>query len=81
MGDTTTETPGRWAWQPTEAFRSATNWLAFIQAEGLADYHELDGKAREQPEWFWDALLRHLDIRFRHPYASVLDPSGGLPWP
>ena len=37
MGDAATQTPGGWAWQPTEAFRSATNWRAFMQAEGLAD--------------------------------------------
>lgn len=81
MGDGTTETPGGYAWRPTEAFRSATNWWAFMKAEGLADYPELDRKAREQPQWFWDALLRHLDIRFRRPYSSVLDLSGGLAWP
>ena len=81
MVDAATQTPGGWAWQPTEAFRSATNWRAFMQAEGLADYPELDRKAREQPEWFWDALLRHLDVRFRRPYSSVLDLPDGLPWP
>lgn len=81
MGDARTGRPEGYAWRPTEAFRDATNWRAFLKAEGLADYPELDRRAREQPEWFWDALLRHLDIRFHRPYSSVLDLSDGLPWP
>ncbi len=77
----TGHSPSAYAWRPSEAFRRAANWQALIQAEGLADYPDLERKAREQPEWFWNALLRHLDIRFRRPYSAVLDLSEGLPWP
>jgi len=70
-----------WVWQPSEAFRSAANWQSFMRAAGVADYPELERRAREEPEWFWDALLRYLEIRFRSPYTRVLDLSDGLAWP
>ena len=69
------------AWRPSEAFRAAANWRAFMDAEGLVDYPELERRAAQDPPWFWNALLRHLDIRFRRPYATVLDQSAGPPWP
>jgi acetyl-CoA synthetase len=69
------------AWRPSAAFRAATNWRAFMDAEGLPDYPELERRAKDDPQWFWDALLRHLGVRFRQPYSKVLDLSEGLPWP
>ncbi len=30
--------------------------------------------------WFWDTILRDLDIRFYKPYARVVDLNGGKPW-
>lgn len=68
-------------WWPDETIRRTANWTAFIEAEGLADYSALEQRAAAEPEWFWDALLRHLDIRFTRPYTQVLDLSKGLPWP
>ncbi|HMO45931.1 MAG TPA: AMP-binding protein [Rubrivivax sp.] len=68
-------------WYPSDAFRAAANWRTFMNAEGLGDYPELERRATDDPRWFWDALLRHLGIRFRQPYSTVLDLSGGLPWP
>lgn len=70
-----------YAWRPSEASRKASNWQAFIDAEGLADYPELERRARDEPEWFWGALLRHLDIRFRRPWTQVLDLADGPAWP
>ncbi|PWB61327.1 MAG: AMP-dependent synthetase [Bradyrhizobiaceae bacterium] len=72
---------GGFAWQPSEAFKRASNWSAFLAAENLADYEQLERKAAQDPEWFWDALIRFLDVRFVKPYARVLDLSQGLPWP
>ena len=33
------------------------------------------------PEWYWDAVVRHLGVRWTTPYTRVLDGSRGLPWP
>ena len=73
--------PSGAAWFPSDTFKRATNWHAFLQAEGLPDYPALETKAAREPEWFWSALIRFLGIRFIKPYDRVLDLSRGLPWP
>lgn len=78
MSDTA---PAGAVWFPTDAFKRATNWQAFLQAEGLPDYPALEAKAAREPEWFWNALIRFLGIRFIKPYDRVLDLGRGLPWP
>ena len=72
---------GGFAWQPDEAFRAAANWQAFLRAERLPDYPALARRAAAEPEWFWDALIRFLGVRFVVPYSRVLDLSGGIEWP
>ena len=70
-----------YAWRPSEAFKRESNWSAFLAAEALPDYPALERKARDEPEWFWDALIRYLCVRFSRPYSKVLDLSGGPAWP
>lgn len=70
-----------YAWHPSEEVKRASNWQAFIASENLADYAMLERKAAQDPEWFWNALIRFLDIRFMKPYERVLDLSGGIAWP
>ena len=68
-------------WYPSDDFKRASNWAAFIASENLADYAMLERKAAQDPEWFWDALIRFLGVRFVKPYARVLDLSKGIEWP
>ena len=70
-------TEGGFAWYPSESFKRQSNWAAFIAAENLADYPMLERKAAQDPEWFWDALIRFLGVQFAKPYSRVLDPSKG----
>jgi acetyl-CoA synthetase len=72
---------GAFAWYPSDAFKRASNWSAFIAAEGLADYAALEFKAAKDPEWFWDALVRFLGVQFTKSYTRVLDQSKGIEWP
>ncbi len=72
---------GDFAWYPSDAFKRASNWSAFIAAEGLADYAALESKAAQDPEWFWDALVQFLGVQFIKPYTRVLDQSKGIEWP
>lgn len=81
MSGSGTVQAGPFAWHPTEAVKAAANWQAFLRAEQLPDYPALVRKAAADPPWFWDALIRFLDIRFIRPYSRVLDLSEGLPWP
>ncbi|MDQ6774084.1 MAG: AMP-binding protein, partial [Candidatus Dormibacteraeota bacterium] len=41
---------------------------------------ELQRRSTAEPEWFWDAVVRDLGIRFDKPYDLVLDLSDGVPW-
>ncbi|HLX14170.1 MAG TPA: AMP-binding protein [Bradyrhizobium sp.] len=75
------DTAGGFVWYPSEAFRNESNWAAFIAAENLANYPMLERKAALDPEWFWDALIRFLGVRFVKPYSRVLDQSKGIEWP
>ena len=43
-------------------------------------FPELVARSIAEPEWFWDAVVRFLDIRFSQPYDRVLDTSAGIPW-
>ena len=72
---------GDFAWYPSDAFKRASNWSAFIAAEGLVDYAALEYKAAHDPKWFWDALVRFLGVQFTKPYTRVLDQSKGIEWP
>ena len=74
-------TPGDFAWYPSDAFKRESNWTAFIAAEGLSDYVALGSKAAQDPEWFWDALVRFLGVQFIKPYTRILDQSKGIEWP
>ena len=76
-----TKDKGDFVWRPTEAFRKATNWSAFMAAEDVADYPTLERRAAAEPEWFWDALIRFLGLRFVKPYDRVLDGARGIEWP
>jgi acetyl-CoA synthetase len=44
---------------------------------GIASYQELVRRSTEDPEWFWDAVVKYLPIEFATPYSSVLDVSNG----
>lgn len=69
------------AWYPSDAFKRESNWAALIAAENLADYPMLERKAAQDPEWFWDAVIRFLGVQFVKPYSRVLDQSKGIEWP
>ena len=67
-------------WQPDDAIKEAANLTAFMRAHGIADYAGLNARSVAEPEWFWNALIAHFDLRFETPYSRVLDTSEGLPW-
>src|SRR5262245_23358820 len=47
---------------------------------GLGGFAELLARPSAEPEWFWDAVVRFLDLPFATPYTTVLDTSAGLPF-
>jgi acetyl-CoA synthetase len=67
-------------WRPDADLLRDSNVARFMTAEGIATFPELVARSIDEPEWFWDAVVKFLDIRFSHPYRQVLDVSDGIPW-
>lgn len=69
-----------YTWVPTPAYTDDANLTHFIAAMGCSDETDLLSRADTDPEWFWNAAIRHLGIPFGKPYDKVMDSSKGLPW-
>src|SRR2546426_10228957 len=68
------------AWSPTtEQMHSSRLWR-FMRAHQCATYTQLCERAARDPDWFWDALVKALDIVWSAPYHAVMDVSPGLPF-
>jgi acetyl-CoA synthetase len=67
-------------WSPTEEYVERANVTRFMRANGIATYDELVRRSVDDISWFWDAVIRDLDIEFLEPYDEVLDLSRGVEW-
>jgi acetyl-CoA synthetase len=67
-------------WRPDADLLHDSNVARFMTAEGIETFPELVARSIDEPEWFWDAVVKFLDIRFSQPYEHVLDVSDGIPW-
>jgi acetyl-CoA synthetase len=68
-------------WQPNPEWIARSNLKRFMDRWNIASYQELLRKSVADVAWFWDAVLKDLDIRFRKPYSTVLDLSPGKAFP
>jgi acetyl-CoA synthetase len=69
-----------YAWTPTQAHLERSRLRRFMLANGIATLDALRRRAVDDPTWFWDAVVRDLDLEFFKPYEQVVDLSRGLPW-
>lgn len=72
---------GSFEWEPSAELLASTTLSVFLKQHGLADQQALLERADADPSWYWDALIKHFDIRFDTAYATVLDDSNGPEWP
>jgi acetyl-CoA synthetase len=70
----------RAVWTPSPDYVERANVTRFMRAHGIATYDELVARSVGDIEWFWDAVVRDLDLAFMEPYERVLDTSGGVEW-
>src|SRR5918995_860262 len=68
-------------WTPTSEYIDNANATRLMRAHGIADYRELVVRSQQDPEWFWDAVVKDLGLEFTTPYTRVLDDSSGPAWP
>src|SRR6266540_5313482 len=67
-------------WSPSEDYIERANVTRFMRAHGVGSYEELVKRSQDDVEWFWDAVVKDLEIEFYEPYTQVLDVSRGKPW-
>ncbi len=69
------------AWSPTPEVVERSRITRFMRSHGLRSIAELQRRSVADPEWYWDAVVRDLGVRFTRPYRRVLDASRGNAWP
>ncbi len=67
-------------WRPDESLLRESNVARFMIAEHIDDFATLLRRSIDEPEWFWDAVVRFLGIRFAVSYERVVDTSAGIEW-
>jgi acetyl-CoA synthetase len=67
-------------WEPPRDFIENTNVWRFMRRLGFTDREAFLSFSREQPERFWDELMREMRVEWFEPYSSVLDASRGPEW-
>lgn len=60
-------------WRPGTDQTQHSNVAHFMREHGIQDYQQLVVRSQEDPEWFWDAVVKHLGIEFSTPYTQVVD--------
>ncbi len=68
-------------WRPTKEYLERSRIARFMRAQGIADLATLQRRSIEEPEWYWDAVVKDLGIRWSRRYTRVLDDSRGIQWP
>jgi len=72
---------GEIAWRPTPELIAQSHLTKFIKKHNLSSYDELMRKSTTDIGWFWDVILKELDVRFDKPYSAIVDLSRGPAWP
>ena len=68
------------AWRPSPEYLQRSRLLRFMEQHGIAAYADLCARAASDPQWFWSAVDRDLDLRWHRPYTQVMDTSAGPEW-
>jgi acetyl-CoA synthetase len=71
---------GEFVWYPSPELIAQSNLQRFIEKHGLGSYDELMLRSTTDIPWFWDIVLRDLDVQFYKPYSQIVDLSDGKPW-
>jgi acetyl-CoA synthetase len=68
-------------WEPSADVVRRSRLRRFMDRYGIVDLPELQRRSTADIEWFWDAVVQDIGIRFEHPYDQVVDLSDGVEWP
>ncbi|MEK0339086.1 MAG: AMP-binding protein [Nitrosopumilus sp.] len=65
---------------PTDKQIQESNIFKFMQKHNISSLDELSKKAKENLEWFWEAVDEDIGIVWDVPYTKTLDISKGIEW-
>lgn len=71
---------GEIVWRPTSDQVEHSRLKRFMDKHGLKTFADLMHRSTTDLDWFWDAVLRDLEIEFYEPYSKVVDLSKGVEW-
>ncbi|MDQ1463703.1 MAG: acetyl-CoA synthetase, partial [Actinomycetota bacterium] len=70
-----------YAWLPTAEYVENANVTRLARTNGIATLAELRARSVADIGWYWDAVVRDLQLPFRTPYSDVVDISRGIEHP
>lgn len=65
-------------WKPSKQLLEHSNISRLMKKNQITDYRVLRKKSSENIEWFWDACLKDLGIKWYKPYTKTVE--GELPF-
>lgn len=68
-------------WKPSEEYIEKTNLFLFMRKLDFTSYEHFYKKSTENVEWFWNEVIKDLDMKWFRPFDKTLDLSKGMPWP
>jgi len=67
-------------WEPSREFIERTNVWRFMRRLGFSDREAFLAFTRNEPERFWNEMMREMGVEWFEPYQQVLDLSRGPEW-
>jgi acetyl-CoA synthetase len=67
-------------WEPSREFVEQTNVWRFMTRLGFFRLEDFLANSRDNPERFWDEIMREMSVEWFEPYRQVLDLSRGPEW-
>jgi acetyl-CoA synthetase len=67
-------------WRPSEDYIKKANITRFMKKHDIKNYDDLIKKSTENLEWFWNEVIKDLNIEWYKPYDKVFDDSQGIQW-
>ena len=68
-------------WRPTPEIIERARITRLMRSLGVTSLAELQQRSIEDPEWYWNGVVKDLDLRWLTPYTRVLDDARGPAWP
>ncbi len=68
------------AWTPSAEYVERANVTRLMRAHGIETFDALLERSVEDNDWFWDAVVHDLDLRFFEHYTRVSDRVHGVEW-